>query len=1251
MSGFSERCARFTMLVLLSASALVPALVGRAWAIPAAVGTVAGFEIDGNLVASLGGLDWYQAAGGIGEGLLYRKDNPTPALRCTAVDPVSTRFLRDPSWAGGDNDITVFGKSSDKNDACIIVGHEPWSFKSGSGPSKNDLTEAFATVKLDDTGPAPTGHTFFIAGVAHRETNGDNHVDFEINARGLVDILDPGSTTQGITVGGPGTEATCGRTPNVDQIISVDFGNGGTNPLVTRHVWTETSPGVFAYVEAAVFGAFAAINTSVVEAPCDATQPASSFQLGPNYEINQFMEIAVDLTASGVPINQLCQSTTTLSIKSRSSGSFTAELKDRITFPFRLAPAPPCAIDGPNGVCPGSSHQYCGSPGQSGYAWSITGNGTISGPANQQCVTVVADGVCGSYTLGLTTGASGSCQGTCSQAFTVTDATAPTISDLPGATTIQCPANPTFTTPTATDDCDQSPTLTFADVTTPGSCPQNKDITRTWTARDRCGNSAQKSQLIHVVDTTAPVISGVGGAQTVQCPAAPAFSNPTASDACDPSPTLTFADVTTPGSCPQTYDVTRTWTARDHCGNSSTASQVVHVVDTTAPIVSGVGGTQTVQCPTAPAFSNPTASDACDPSPTLTFADVTTPGSCPQTYDVTRTWTARDHCGNSSTASQVVHVVDTTPPVISGLPGPGTVECPASPSFTTPTATDACDPNPFLTFTDATVPGSCPQNRDITRTWTATDHCGNSAQKTQFVRVVDSTAPVVTCPGNMTVGECHNVVTFQASGNDVCAGPVPVTCTPPSGSTFPVGTTPVTCTAQDPCGNRGSCSFTVTVIANPVCSITGPTQVAEGATVHLCAPSGYSCVWAPGGQTTDCIDVGAGTYTLTLTDKTTGCSSSCSITVVQISCACTLGYPDHSNDPRSSVVFNESEVLRAFDPGPSHCVTSGGTIKLWYNDEHALTLGVRRVVVKTLTGTTTTDYTIASSPATPTCVSNPAVGTTFMTGDQSGNDVAAGGGRPLWPALFVTDLTVHGPTSRAGDWQQGGTGVSPNRVCGVWKAAVRTVDRTHNPAVVAVTPDQDPAKNNWNIAGGDTPPGGFASLTNQGYGAECIWNVNDLGLIAGHTYRLQFMVHDGDQNKAGGDVGEGCTSAYVSVSGVAAMAPPQPGVESTVRAEGVEDGAALGGIELYRATPNPFFSTTRFAYVVPDALGEQVNIAVYDIGGRLVRTLISGVQPAGRHEVSWDGRSDQGVQVRGGVYFMRAVLGSQDRLLRIVYIR
>src|SRR5204863_1376685 len=138
------------------------------------------------------------------------------------------------------------------------------------------------------------------------------------------------------------------------------------------------------------------------------------------------------------------------------------------------------------------------------------------------------------------------------------------------------------------------------------------------------------------------------------------------------------------------------------CNTARTASQVFHVVDTTAPEISTLSLHDALPISNAPSFTTPTATDACDPSPTLTFADATTAGSCPQNHDVTRTWTATDHCNNASTASQVIHVVDTTAPVISSLPGPTTIECTNAPIVTTPTAADACDPSPTLTFADAT---------------------------------------------------------------------------------------------------------------------------------------------------------------------------------------------------------------------------------------------------------------------------------------------------------------------------------------------------------------------------------------------------------------------------------------------------------------------------------------------------------------------------------------------------------------------
>src|SRR2546428_6484366 len=194
------------------------------------------------------------------------------------------------------------------------------------------------------------------------------------------------------------------------------------------------------------------------------------------------------------------------------------------------------------------------------------------------------------------------------------------------------------------------------------------------------------------------VISALPAPTTIECTATPSFATPTATDACVARRTLPYADVNRAGSSAESPSVPRTWTAADHCGNSSTASQVIHVVDTVAPVISALPAPTTIERTATPSFASPTATDACDASPTLTFADVTTAGSCPQNHDVTRTWTAADHCGNSSTASQVIHVVDTTAPVISALPAPTTIECTATPSFATPTATDACDASPTLTF-------------------------------------------------------------------------------------------------------------------------------------------------------------------------------------------------------------------------------------------------------------------------------------------------------------------------------------------------------------------------------------------------------------------------------------------------------------------------------------------------------------------------------------------------------------------------
>src|SRR5439155_1317452 len=138
-----------------------------------------------------------------------------------------------------------------------------------------------------------------------------------------------------------------------------------------------------------------------------------------------------------------------------------------------------------------------------------------------------------------------------------------------------------------------------------------------------------------------------------------------------------------------------TWTATDVCGNSATATQLVHVIDTHPPTITGVPVETTVQCDavTGGAATLP-ASDTCDNGVTAATlnADQITAGDCVGRYLITRTWTATDVCGNSATATQLIHVIDTHPPTITGVPVETTVQCDAvTGGAATLPASDTCD--------------------------------------------------------------------------------------------------------------------------------------------------------------------------------------------------------------------------------------------------------------------------------------------------------------------------------------------------------------------------------------------------------------------------------------------------------------------------------------------------------------------------------------------------------------------------------
>jgi len=93
--------------------------------------------------------------------------------------------------------------------------------------------------------------------------------------------------------------------------------------------------------------------------------------------------------------------------------------------------------------------------------------------------------------------------------------------------------------------------------------------------------------------------------------------------------------------------------------------------------------------------------------------------------------------------------------------------------------------------------------------------------------------------------------------------------------------------------------------------------------------------------------------------------------------------------------------------------------------------------------------------------------------------------------------------------------------------------------------------------------------------------------------------------------------------------------ESTV---GVEDASTVTGLLLHASNPNPFALRTTISFET--AREGEVSLAVYDAGGRLVRTLVGETMGIGSHQVAWDGSDANGQPVASGVYFYElSVLG------------
>jgi hypothetical protein len=101
----------------------------------------------------------------------------------------------------------------------------------------------------------------------------------------------------------------------------------------------------------------------------------------------------------------------------------------------------------------------------------------------------------------------------------------------------------------------------------------------------------------------------------------------------------------------------------------------------------------------------------------------------------------------------------------------------------------------------------------------------------------------------------------------------------------------------------------------------------------------------------------------------------------------------------------------------------------------------------------------------------------------------------------------------------------------------------------------------------------------------------------------------------------------------------------------VDEGSALPTVtRLIGASPNPFNPRTKILFELPQQT--LVRLHVYDLAGRLVRTLLNGEMiAAGRHEKVWNGRDDSGRGVATGVYFYRLEAGAYSATKRMTLLK
>ena len=332
------------------------------------------------------------------------------------------------------------------------------------------------------------------------------------------------------------------------------------------------------------------------------------------------------------------------------------------------------------------------------------------------------------------------------------------------------------------------------------------ETTVTWTVVDSSGNSSSAIQTVIIVDTTKPGLS-IPQDKTVEASSLQEtlveIGQAEAHDITGISSIVHNA--------PDMFPLGSTliaWTATDNHGNITTAYQIVTVVDTITPTI--ISPRDIIAEAIDPTMNyielgELVASDSVGIESITNDKPITFPlGS------TTVTWTVTDTIGNISQVTQVVTLVDTTPPEIFA---PSDIVTEAVGLSSTMIELDEATAHDVMGIASVTEhPPRFFVLGETTITWTATDTSGNSASAIQTVTVVDNTSPELTMPEDVMISAFSlekQVEIGEAQAHDSVDSTLTITNDAPD--TFPLGDTVVTWNVSDEFGNSSSSQQVISV--------------------------------------------------------------------------------------------------------------------------------------------------------------------------------------------------------------------------------------------------------------------------------------------------------------------------------------------------------------------------------------------------------------------------------------------------------